>query len=322
MTLHICSYQTSDCCIQSMEKEHYWNNCDEDGQSLSECASSVFDDDFEEITAPEPTFEKKKRPPRKKKNKQPIPPLETTDEGIEPTEKKSLSTTERVVDEKDVLNSAVLNKDSLSLDGGESVLDLNSSGKPPQPFELKQLGGSTDKIVSPPLPVTENTPNASVISLNPNAKAWSGPALLTTHVSHSVTKDQAATPHNIVQPKPITWASMAGKTEKTDTRSRDEIRLAVAATPTVVSSISRPHSPRSPARSNASNTDWRTHIVTRHKGQTQTSTKRQNLTKPPPTIVGPGPLSWPTLDDFPPPPGAKREPTPPAKPMGVWGRRS
>lgn len=43
------------------ELEHYWNNVDADGYSLSDCASSVFDEDIP------PVSDKKKRPPRKKK---------------------------------------------------------------------------------------------------------------------------------------------------------------------------------------------------------------------------------------------------------------
>jgi len=67
------------------EREHYWSNADPDGESLSECASSVFnsdDDDEHSTNSPKqntntastngnnPTSaEKKKRPPRKKKKK-------------------------------------------------------------------------------------------------------------------------------------------------------------------------------------------------------------------------------------------------------------
>lgn len=82
------------------EHDHYWNNFEEDGESLSECASSVFDGDdgmdwVKPATAddgPPSAEKKKKRPPRKKKKKKdnaatPIPPLEGTpeiDEGPPP----------------------------------------------------------------------------------------------------------------------------------------------------------------------------------------------------------------------------------------------
>jgi hypothetical protein len=53
------------------EVERYWINTDEDGESLSECASSKLDlDEFQE-RAPE-VPEKKKRPPRKRKKKVPV----------------------------------------------------------------------------------------------------------------------------------------------------------------------------------------------------------------------------------------------------------
>lgn len=67
------------------EYEKYWNSPDADGESLSECASSVFDDDMggggeKKPSSPEQRPpEKKKRPPRKKKKKQ--KPLEDVPEG-------------------------------------------------------------------------------------------------------------------------------------------------------------------------------------------------------------------------------------------------
>jgi len=66
------------------ETENYWNNVDADGESLSECASSVFDDDYgtnttttdankgnnnNNLATVDETPQKKKRPPRKKKKK-------------------------------------------------------------------------------------------------------------------------------------------------------------------------------------------------------------------------------------------------------------
>jgi p70 ribosomal S6 kinase len=58
--------------------DHYWNNFEADGESLSECASSIGGDDDRNLTqsthiptlesTPE-VIEKKKRPPRKRKNK-------------------------------------------------------------------------------------------------------------------------------------------------------------------------------------------------------------------------------------------------------------
>lgn len=60
------------------QHDHYWNNFEADGESLSECASSIGGDDDRNLTQPVhiPTLEstpevseKKKRPPRKRKNK-------------------------------------------------------------------------------------------------------------------------------------------------------------------------------------------------------------------------------------------------------------
>jgi hypothetical protein len=60
------------------QHDHYWNNFEADGESLSECASSIGGDDDRNLIQPVhiPTLEstpevseKKKRPPRKRKNK-------------------------------------------------------------------------------------------------------------------------------------------------------------------------------------------------------------------------------------------------------------
>ena len=297
--------------IQSMEQDHYWNNCDEDGQSLSECASSVFDDDIGEIPAPEPIPEKKKRPPRKKKNKQPVPPLETTDEGIEPIE--------NVGGNQEVVEAAVPNTaNSIPPDGDESVSRPDSCGKSPPLLNSKQIDGSIDKLAPSPPSVTCITLNASVKSLNPNAKAWSGAEKITKPVPHAIAKDQTAIPHiNQTQPN-STWASLAGSTGKPYNS------LTVTATPPVVSSMVHPQSlPRSPAQGSASNSDWRTHVVSYKRGSPQKDMKKEiPITRPPPTAGQFGKISWPTLEDFPPPPGAKRTEPNPTKPMGVWGRPS
>ena len=302
-----------------MEQDHYWNNCDEDGQSLSECASSVFDDDFGEIPAPEPIPEKKKRPPRKKKNKQPVPPLETTDEGIEPIENIVVPTKGSVGGNQKVVEAAVPNTvpntaNSIPPDGDESVTRPDSCVKSPPLLNSKQIDGSIDKL-APPSSVTCITLNASVKSLNPNAKAWSGAEKITKPVPHAIAKDQTSIPHiNPAQPN-STWASMAGSTGK-PYNSRT-----VTATPPVVSSKAHPQSsPRSPAQGSASNSDWTTHVVSHKRVSPQ---KNMNQEIPPPPTAGQfGKISWPTLEDFPPPPGAKRTEPNPTKPMGVWGRPS
>jgi hypothetical protein len=302
-----CSYQTSDHFIQSMERDHYWNNCDEDGQSLSECASSVFDDDFGEIPAPEPTQEKKKRPPRKKKNKQPVPPLETTEEGIESIEKNAVPTKDQ-----EVVTAAVPNEaNNTSPDGAETESGPNSCGKSPHPIDLEQLNESTEKLVPPSSTVPKDIPNSSVKSLNPNAKTLSGAAKFTKHVPLAIAKDQTS--------KSTTWASMAAKIGKTHS-SLVEIPVVAATTPPEVS-LPRPRSPpRSPAKGSASNSDWTTHIVSRRGVRTQNSATKKIQMRPPPTAGQSGQMSWPTLEDFPPPPGAKRAEPTPAKPIGVWGR--
>ncbi len=288
------SNHKSDPCIQSMERDHYWNNCDEDGQSLSECASSVFDDDFGEIPAPEPTQEKKKRPPRKKKNKHPVPPLETTDEGVEHKEKNVVPTKDRVGGDQIVTAAAAPNKaKNTSPDVSETESGPISRGKSTHPIESEQPDELTQKLVPPSSTVHK--------SLNPDAKTWGGAAKFTQHVPLAIAMDQTC----------------AGKTGKTHS-SRVEIPVAAAATPPAVS-LPRP---RSPPRSPARGSDWTTHIVSRRGVQTQNSATQKIPTRPPPTAGQSGQISWPTLEGCPPPTFAKRAEPTPAKPTGVWGRPS
>lgn len=295
-------------CIQSMEQDHYWNNCDDDGESLSECASSVFDDDCGELYAPEPIQEKKKRPPRKKKNKQPpVPPLETTDEGTEPIENNAVPTEESVGCDQEVVVAVTVPSEANAIASDETVSAQEHFGKQTPPIESKHRDVSTDKM-------TGITPNTTVKTLNPNATVWGGSALPVPTPPPIATKQTAGPQSNLVQSKP-TWASMAGSKDNSF-NPRGEIPTVAAATPSVGSFMP----PRSPASGSASNSDWRTHVVSHTRGPSPKSTAKQILIPPPPTAGQSGQMSWPTLEDFPPPPGAKPAVQKPTKPMGVWGR--
>lgn len=300
-----------------MEQDHYWNNCDDDGESLSECASSVFDDDCGEVKAPEPIQEKKKRPPRKKKNKQPpVPPLETTDEGTEPIENNAVPTEESAGCDQEVVVAVTVPSETnvTSPDREETVSAPEHFGKQTPPIESKHRDVSTDKIphVSS---VTSNTPNTTVKTLNPNAKVWGGSALPVPAPPPIATNQSAGPQFNRVQSKP-TWASLAGSKDNSF-NSRGETQTVAAATPSVGSFMP----PRSPASGSASNSDWRTHVVSHNKrGPSPKSTAKQILIPPPPTAGQSGQMSWPTLEDFPPPPGAEPTVQKPTKPIGVWGR--
>eukprot|EP00581_Thalassiosira_minuscula_P003246 CAMPEP_0183738070 /NCGR_PEP_ID=MMETSP0737-20130205/53690_1 /TAXON_ID=385413 /ORGANISM="Thalassiosira miniscula, Strain CCMP1093" /LENGTH=693 /DNA_ID=CAMNT_0025972517 /DNA_START=53 /DNA_END=2131 /DNA_ORIENTATION=+ len=187
------------------EQDHYWNNVDDDGQSLSECASSVFDGDLGDFDAPEPVPEKKKRPPRKKKKKQQHIPLETTNE-------ENKTTTNDSIDGK-----AEKDTDKLQHIDGESGINNGSQ---------KQIteGAVTNESVaqqrkSTPQPTSNNvSTDTTTKSLNPDAKAWSmkptkpaPQAKMTqpTHTlqpTHPLPQPVATTSY---KPKPGTWASLA-----------------------------------------------------------------------------------------------------------------
>lgn len=176
------------------EKEHYWNNVDEDGASLSECASSVFDEDLMETSAPEPIPEpkKKKRPPRKKKKKQAQVPLETTDEGCE--NKKGNDG----VGTKGPRNGTVAPK-----------TDGTAAAEPEivKPDGVDRSAESRNEAVEEP--VSKEMPQATLKYLNPNAKAWStvdepGPPAK----AQSASSPDASAPAQ-QQTKPNTWASLA-----------------------------------------------------------------------------------------------------------------
>lgn len=294
-----------------MEQEYYWSNCDDDGQSLSECASSVFDDDGGcENHAHEPSQEKKKRPPRKKKNKQPVPPLETTDEGTETIENITTAT-EMLADVKPRAATVEVHEKARALSQIRGKVDDVSSDSCRQSLcllDLKQLDGSQNK--SPHIAtVNSNIPKATVETATQNATQALAQKLIVT--------PQA----NLVQPK-STWASMAG------TPSSQRVQRQQGATPLADNPVARTQSSsQSPATCIVSNSDWRTHVVSPKTVQSHKGAIKRNPLPPPPPPPSPPvgqsrQTSWPTLDDFPPPPGTDSTVPKQPKPMGVWGKPS
>jgi len=315
------------------EKEHYWNNVDDDGQSLSDCASSVFDDDLSEVPVPEPVPEKKKRPPRKKKKQQqPVPPLETTREGSEANENSAAD----MNGVQEVKETDVHDKKNLQPpDGREKDVALDSKKRPPHP-----LGKQTNGIQNnPPQATSVNDTGASAPakSLNPNAKTWGVNPLATRPAPQaSMTKLNATQQANPVQPKPVaapshapkpgTWASMAvdkGKSNKIQRAAAQSISTkAISSAAPVNNWATKQTLPKAPPQIPVKCTpssDWRTHVASpSNKNISSKSTLKQNLIQPP-RISQPG-QSWPSLGDFPPPPRAKPKEPKQTKPTGAWGK--
>ena len=308
------------------ENEHYWNNPEDDGQSLSECASSVFDDNDIGDAQPTPAApEKKKRPPRKKKKKkQEQPPLEITLEGKEPEGDKSkessddkLNETEKVVQKK---------KSIPSTDEGEAdTLPDTTTAQSTQPVDTIQ-GKDNKQIEVPAAPLAK--------SLNPNARSWGVPQ----QTSNVITKLPLAPLIKPSQPKPVisapkpgTWASMAVKgSDKNNTQ-----RAAAQSPPTATAndwSTKQSSRPRPPVSTNSwttvqtnarpvpasvvpptsPNSDW-----TKHKSPHSKTRPTTHHIQPPPLAT-----DFPSLGDFPPPTGAnkEKEQLKQKKPMGAWGK--
>lgn len=330
------------------ENEHYWNNAEDDGQSLSECASSIFDDNDigEPPTTPEP--EKKKRPPRKKKKKKQelVPPLEVhcenkaTDDVIDGTYDKQNGANEKVWEETNSQPKDEAKPEAVS-DTKAKPMDTQQrtsteENKPPQ------VSAPNDSLATTSI-FSSNT------SLNPNAKVW-GAASSTTTASKlnptPQTKPTQTTPQlpNSTQtkppatatyaPKPGSWASMAIGKGNSNTAQRAAAQSPAASlippppptsdSWTTIPAKTRPVSSSMPA-ANSPNRDWTKYASSpRTKRPTKSTMNMNHIAAPPPLAKSEQQNAWPSLGDknFPPPPGAKpkEQPTLKAKPVGAWGR--
>lgn len=141
------------------EVDHYWNNIEADGQSLSTCASSVFDDE----DVPQTPL-KKKRPPRKKKKKidklQQLNKLESCQE--QNTEKETVEAGEQTNQNNEHTSTDAIIKKQSEHDTNEisqkntlvpTIIDSGISSEQNEKYEQpkvldsseekKQIGGNT-----------------------------------------------------------------------------------------------------------------------------------------------------------------------------------
>ena len=266
------------------------------------------------MSAPaEPTPDKKKRPPRKKKkNKQPVPPLESTDEGNESMpiidnkgnrpygeQKGAESPAQDDIHQQPLDAEVVLNTNrTMQLDGTQKKL-------PPEP--------SVDGIGSH-APANTLNANASMnepTKLAPQADAKTIPTLVHNclrcqKMSKCICQAPAAPLSTPVQPKafvpkPGTWASISAKNDKSNQLHQQRSQ------------------PFEPKRAEAPHIitpspDWRTHTIAPR-------TKKNNLIPPPP-LSQPGHGAWPTLGDFPLPLVSKPKDPKQSKSLGAWGKAS
>ena len=293
------------------EEDHYWNNVDDDGQSLSECASSVFDDDLNELPA-EPEPAKKKRPPRKKKKKQPQTiPLETTNEDNEKSETSSQAGADLPSEKPKIIEVSV--EAEITTNPSNSAIKQTEAVKPSNDNESLTVTQTSAKE-KPPQARVEST----VKSLNPTAKSWQAVKPQTTKSSQASPQVQtpSVVPAPVYTPKPGTWASLAvgkGKPNQTHTVSQQAVRASVT-----TAQVEQPSSPR---RSSALSQDWRSHVVSPRQSK-QSINMNTNRAPPPPVAPQSGQNAWPSLGDFPPPPGSNNAPKQQTKSLGAWGKAS
>ena len=302
------------------EEDHYWNNVDDDGQSLSECASSVFDDDMNEVPPPEPEPAKKKRPPRKKKKKQQTIPLETTNEGSEKGETASQTKAE-FSNEKPGVEESNPNKPPSS----DTTTNRQKSADIVPKEEIKSLDCNKSTVAEPKPPqarlAASNPPKlatpAAPKSLNPSAKSWQVPKTQAPRLSQAAPSVQSySKPTPAYTPKPGSWASLAVKGKPSQNHNRVTATQQAPRAPVTTMNRNLEHQ-TSPTKPSA---DWTTHVVSPRKQKLSSATNAK-LVPPPP--LAPSQSAWPSLGDFPPPPGAKAAPKQQKpKPVGAWGKAS
>jgi hypothetical protein len=326
---------------------HYWNNPDGDGQSLSDCASDIFDDDMkgDNCHEPEPTPEKKKRPPRKKKKKQTIP-LETAEEG---DERDELAVPERDRESKPSVQAEhadnVVSSDNLSsTDQYNNPISVNikSSKSIQEGPDLPQASSPINKIISP---ATNNNVNAT-ISINRSSHIGTthlpSVSVTATRTPWATTQTKSIRQHtpeivhtqntkehvviDTYKPKSGTWASIAVKKDTTKIHHGSNPAL-TRPTPTAKSTIPTPltHSKLLP-RQGQNNSDWRNHVVSPNRNlRDRTAMRNMNVkntsSSSPPSVSQPQ-KTWSSLDEFGPPLGPKEEAQKKSKPIGAWGLKS
>ena len=286
---------------------------------MSECASSVFDDDISsvvsDVSAPaEPTPDKKKRPPRKKKkNKQPVPPLESTDEGNEPTQLDKGNRPDGEQKEAEPFAQDDTHQKPLDVNVTTVALNVNRTMQfngtqkklPPEP-SMDGIGSyAPAKTLNAKASMDEPTklaPQADVKTIPTLARN----CLRCQQVSKCACQATAALLSTPVQPKafapkPGTWASISARNDKSNQLHQER------------SQSVEPKRAEAPHIATPS-PDWRTHTIT-------PLTKKKNLIPPPP-LSQPGHSAWPTLGDFPPPPGSKLKDPKQSKSLGAWGKAS
>ncbi|KAL7509930.1 hypothetical protein ACHAXN_007187 [Cyclotella atomus] len=329
------------------EEMHYWNNPDADGQSLSDCASDIFDDDMKDVPEPEPIPEKKKRPPRKKKKKQTVP-METANEE---DEKEDTAVTEGLD------NSEAVSETQQSDEALHGDKSCQTDDQRPSPANV---GGAKDE---PKLPhagsaACQSSTKASS-SLNPNATAWNVVSTKTPAASPTLAASEVTTPRtpwatpratqtnakqqsmpttkpqlnqsnpvvvDTYKPKPGTWASLAVQKDASPGYAINPTlnRPRAAAQSTMATPVSYAK-PQPHIKQSAISPDWRNHVVSPRRSPYTKAGGQVSMQTidflPPPPVSQPQQQAWPSLDEFGPPLSAKKDIPKNTKRVGAWGSK-
>ena len=205
-------------------------------------------------------------------------------------------------------NSAIKQTEAVKPSNDNESLTVTQTSAKEKPPQARIESTSSPKVV-----------NSAVKSLNPTAKSWQAVKPQTTKLSQAIPQVQTPTvvAAPVYTPKPGTWASLAvgkGKPNQTHSVSQQAVRASV----TTAQIVEQPTSPR---RSSALSQDWTSHVVSpRHSKKSVNM--NTNRAPPPPAAPQPGQNAWPSLGDFPPPPGTKSTPKQQTKSLGAWGKAS
>ena len=301
----------------------------------------------------EPTPEKKKRPPRKKK-KNHLVPLETTDEAIEKSGPVFIETL--IVKKVDEDNQREEKREEESAEkkspSDEGEPDSVPDEEHVSPSRNAKESNWTEKRLAPGKipPKTSYVPEKNISrvvanppfdpkTLNPHAKTWNVNPSVKPVLQASVSKQPTTTQITTVVPTPSdpvvkapytptpgSWASMAagnGISRSITNSSAHSVSKAPhcmnVSNPSGslnLTLMSPQPQPNSALRSIPLSPDWRNHVMPTHRKVLSPKKSVQQLTPPPPVPQSERKV-WPSLGDFPPPPGAKQD-----APMGAWGTKS
>jgi len=288
---------------QKHEEENYWNNLDEDGESLSECASAIFDLD-EQVATTKPkeepalssTSEKKKKGPRKRKKKKKDEP-EMKEEKEAPSPPKLVAVTPVAISEPEKQTGENSERPVVRVEEPNAKEDLK---RPRKPVEKKAepVWETVSKLT---LKTPVRSPQPTVVGLSrpmqPDqrrdpATGWQGVGKSKTATTNpTMTKPTPQLPQTQTK-LPGSWAPSKAPhlSGNANTWTPHSGSNGMGQSTANINNSTRAAQPNIP--------DWRQHKM-KLKLKTPEMVSGQHMKKP----IPPPPQMWPSLNDsdFPPP---------------------